>query len=267
MKTRSMTIWAVTVLLLSLHARADRVLQEYSWDNDWIKVVNVSDQELTKTVLEIDRPPITKDPYALTGRVKYEGVEGTGYIEMWSHFGEHGAFFSRTLMDHGPMQGLSGSSDWREFHLPFYRGPDVPPPERLVINVVLPGLGTVYLSPLKLVEPGRDAAGAWFSERQAGLYGGSFGAVIGGLGALIGTLVSLGRARRFVAGLIHALILLGAAALLAGVWAVIAKQPYHVFYPLLLIGVLCTCLMAVFRVVVRKRYEQWELRRIQAMDV
>ncbi len=256
----------IIALSLSAWAQAGRVLQEFAWEDQVLRVINDTNEPLTNTILEIKAPPITGDPYAITGRVKYEHVDGTGYLEMWSHFGARGAFFSRTLMSQGPMKSLSGSSDWRDFHLSFNRGPDVPPPERLVINVVLPGRGMVYLSPLSLVEHGHGAVGIWFSEQQAGFYGGGFGAVMGGFGALIGTLVSMGRARGFVTGLINALILLGACLLLAGVWAMFGKQPYHVFYPLLLIGALCSCLMGWFRVTVRKRYEQWELRRMQALD-
>lgn len=256
----------IIALSLSSWAQAGRVLQEFAWEDQVLRVINDSNEPLTITILEINAPPITADPYAITGRVKYEDVYGTAYLEMWSHFGARGTFFSRTLMSHGPMKNLSGSSDWRNFHLSFNRGPDVPPPERLVINVVLPGQGTVYLSPLSLVEQGHGAVGVWFSEQQAGLYGGLFSALMGGLGALIGTLVSFGRARAFVSGLINALILLGACLLLVGIWAMFGKQPYHVFYPLLLIGALCSCLMGGFRVTVRKRYEQWELRRMQALD-
>ena len=38
------------------------------------------------TVLTIDRPTIKGPHYALTGQVRYDGVEGTGYLELWNYF-------------------------------------------------------------------------------------------------------------------------------------------------------------------------------------
>lgn len=254
------------ILCCVLPAHADRVLREFTWDGDWLRVSNESGQPLTQTILEIEAPPITGDPYAITGRVKYEDVEGTAYIEMWNHFGAHGAFFSRTLMEHGPMKSLSGSSDWREFHLPFQRGPDVPPPERLVVNIVLPGRGTVYVSPLKLVQPDEPHAGTWWTGRQSNLLGAGLGVLLGGMGALIGVLASRGRARRLVLGAILVAFIVGIGSLLLGLVAARAGQPYHVFSMPLLIGAIYVVVPASMARSILRQYESWELRRMQSLD-
>jgi hypothetical protein len=162
------------------------------------------------TVLTIGSPKVTKDHYLVSGEVKYEGVEGDGYLEMWNHFGES-AYFSRTMGENGPMAKLRGTSDWRAFILPFNATGEKSHPTKLVINVHLPAKGVVYLkSPLKLTEwsesPGASAQpGAWWSDRTGNLAGGIFGSVVGCLGGLMGWLSSKGRARSFVLNTARAL--------------------------------------------------------------
>jgi hypothetical protein len=151
----------------------------------------------TFELVVIENPPIRAARYAVRGRVRYDGVAGGSYLEMWNHLPE-GAFFSRTLGDRGPTGRLDGSSGWREFLLPFANREGGAPPHRLVVNLVLTGSGTVEVSPLELVQfTGGDAteAGAWWSAQQAGLLGGILGSALGTLGAVLGWLGSAGRAR------------------------------------------------------------------------
>ena len=84
--------------------------------------------------------------------------KGLGHLEMWSHFPDASKYFTRTLADQGPMMKLQATSGWRSFVLPFDATGASSPPGLLVINVVLPGRGTVYLGPLELSEEtGADA--------------------------------------------------------------------------------------------------------------
>ena len=106
----------------------------------------------TAPLLIIDNPPVTDSCYAITGAVRYEGVEGSGYLEMWNEFAGGRRFFSRTLLGSGAMGKITGSSPWRTFRLPFY-GRRGDRPQRLEINLVLPGRGRVWISPVKLVQP------------------------------------------------------------------------------------------------------------------
>jgi len=191
---------------------------------------------------------------------------------MLSHFPRGGPFYSRTTQRSGRMGKLTGSSAWRPFVLPFYITKTSDRPTKLVIKVVLPGRGRVRLSPLRLAqyEKGEDplaVPGQWWTDRQAGWVGAIGGSALGLLGALIGCLGGAGRARRFVIAALKAMFLIGLAALVIGIVAIVRSQPYGVYYPLLMMGGLLTILPLGLLRGVRKRYEQIELRRMQAMDV
>jgi len=225
----------------------------------------------TATLVTVDNPGITKPRYALTGQIRYDGVEGQGYLEMWSIIPGKGSFFSRTLATFGPMASLEGSSGWRTVLLRF-DGQGAPPPSALTVNLVLPGRGTVQLGPLRLLEygPGDDPAAAsraWWGPETAGLVGGIAGSVIGCLGALIGFLTQKAKGRGFALGLLKALLAMGAVSLGFGLIALLRSQPYAVVYPLLLGGVLCLGLPLFLLPTVRRRYEDLELRKMRAQDL
>lgn len=224
------------------------------------------------TVLTIERPKIAGPRYAITGQVRYEGVDSPGYLELWNHFPDGSQYFSRTLAESGPMMKLQGTSGWRSFTLPF-DATGAPPPARLVVNVVLPGRGVVYLGPLKLTESVAigesedvDASG-WTLDQRSGLLGGIAGGLIGSVGALIGLLTSLGRARRLVTWAATSLVACGAAAFVIGLFALIRSQPYAVYYPLLLIGFLSAVVPLGLMPSIRRRYEEIELRAMRSRDL
>jgi hypothetical protein len=263
-------LWASPVL-------GEELVREIVWPGpspepgvpSYLALENREAREARLEVVSLESPGISRYTYALRGQLRHEKVEGQGYLEMWSYFPE-GAFFSRTLGS-GPMKGLSGTSGWREFVLPFYNKEGGPHPLKLVVNLVLPGRGTVHLGPLRLVEyaPGEDpltARGAWWADRDAGLIGGLAGCIIGILGALAGTLASLGRARGLVFGIMKSLLAAGVAALGLGLVAVGKGQAYAVYYPLLLGGAICAFVAALTLPGLRKRYEEIELRKMRSLD-
>jgi hypothetical protein len=88
--------------------------------------------------------------------------------------------------------------------------------------------------------PAGQPASAWWGDRDAGWIGGVGGGVIGSLGALIGVLGGLGKARRFVVALTTTLIAVGALGMIVGLIALTLSQPYAVWYPLLLGGIILT---------------------------
>jgi hypothetical protein len=222
---------------------------------------------------EIQPPEIKTQAYLLSGQVRYQDVEGIGFLEMWSHFPDGSAFFTRTLGTGGTMGRLQGSSDWRTVQLPFSLGDDrsAPRPNKLVVNVVLPGKGTVWLSGLMLTEVDSSAGaarpGAWWSNAVGGWIGGILGTFLGLAGAVAGFLSSrgIGRNSVFVGTILG--IALGANLAGSGLVALLLQQPPTVFYPLLLVGglylVLCTGGLFLFQ----KRYDQTERRRMDALDV
>ena len=239
---------------------------------EYLVVTNTGDLPKTVSLLTLTEPGITVTQYALTGNVSYEGVQGTGYLEMWNHFPNGGAYFSKTLGDSGPMGGLRGSSSWRPFSLPFMSDAKTGTPSRLEFNLVLPGPGTVKLGDLRLVQyPDGIAAvsspRAWWSNWAAVWIGAVGGTIIGCLGALIGTLAGLGLARRFVLTLNLAMVVFGVTCLVFGVVALSVSQPYAVYYPLLLSGIVCTFVFGVLLPQIRQRYQQIEIRKMASMDV
>jgi hypothetical protein len=226
----------------------------------------------TFRLFELPATGISRPRFAIAGRVRYDGVEGTGYLEMWSTFPGEGRFFSRTLAPGGPMKSLSGSSPWRDFVIPFDAAGASTAPESLAVNVVLPGRGTVQLGALRLLQypQGEDplaAPAAWWGPRTAGLVGAVGGSLVGLLGAVIGLLASRGRGRALVLALARGLAVIGAAALVLAVAGLVRAQPYEVVYPLFLLGALGVALPAFLTPVLRRRYEEAELRRIAARDL
>jgi hypothetical protein len=190
-------------------------------------------------LVTIERPPITGPAFVVTGQVRYQGVEGQGYLEMWTVFPDGQRFFSRTLAPQGPVAALHGESSWRRFELPFDWSGASQAPSRLEISLVLPGRGTVWLGPMQL-QPRTGASGttygSWWSERVGMLLGVILGSSLGVVGGLIGVLGGRGKARRTVLALLVGMIAVGGCLVLVGVAAAATSQPRHVWYPLVVLG-------------------------------
>lgn len=220
------------------------------------------------TVLTIEHPPIAGQRYVVQGQIRYEGIQGVGFLEMWNHFPGGGQYFSRTLGEGGPMMKLHGTSPWRPFALPF-DATGAGQPTRLVVNVVLEGRGVVYLGPMELTE--LTAAVSDIGDRPVNRLTSSVGAIagafVGCVGALIGLLTSLGKARRLVIAATTGLIVFGAAALVMGLVAAARSQPFSVSYPLLLLGSLACIVPLGIMPTIRRRFEEIELRTMRAHDI
>ena len=287
---------AVCLLAAASEAYAGEVVQEFSWKAlkesgelaagqyiapgtlpqkpfAGLKIENSNNASLEVELLALRDPAITTNRYALTGQVKYQGVAGRGYLEMMNHF-QKGRYFTKTLAESGPMQYFTGNSGWRPVVLPFSFRQDSGTPEKITLRLILPEAGTVYLSNLKLMQykQGENPLaaampGVWWNARSAGYIGGISGALIGILGALIGFLTAAGRSQRFVMMALNAILFIGVAALAIGGIALLQAQPYAVFYPLLLLGGICTVLSLLLRKPVRQAYRNREMRKMQSMDM
>jgi len=247
------------------------VLEEIPFD--CLKISNRTAQPLQASILVIENPPITRAIYAISGQVRHQGVQGRGYLEMWNYF-DHGRHFSRTLAERGPTRHLGGDSSWRPFVLPFTGDETAGIPRKIVLNVVLPGEGTIFIGDLTLnqFEAGENplsvsAPGSWWDDRAGGIVGGILGSVIGVMGGLAGWIVSRGRSRLLGMGLLLGMLIIGVICLLVSGAALAQSQPYAVYYPLGLVGLLSTLISIPMLFVVKKRYEQLELRRLQAKDI
>lgn len=242
-----------------------------------LRVQNTNQTGLQIAILKIKSPKVSKTVYALRGEIKYQDVRGEGYLETWNFFPplkpglSEGQFFSRTLGVSGEMGKISGTSDWRPFILPFNRTGASGPPTRIEFNLFLPASSTVQLGPLELVEfpeggPGAAAPGAWWSDQTAGLIGGVGGSVIGCLAGLLAWLASTGRSRTFVVRTVQVLIALGGLLGICAVTALASRQPYAVWFPLLLGSALLLGILPPRLREFRRRYEELELRKMASVD-
>lgn len=109
----------------------------------------------------------------------------------------------------------------------------------------------------------------WFDPIKFGaLYGGIGGGVLGALGGILGAvagaLAPKGKGRVFILGGFALLMWIGVANLALGIYALIERQPYAIWYPLLLIGAILTAVTGSLRPMIRKRYEEAEMRKMDA---
>jgi hypothetical protein len=107
----------------------------------------------------------------------------------------------------------------------------------------------------------------WWTNQAAGYVG----AAIGILGGIFGTTLGLAGAflktpRQFalVKVFVFAFAALGLAALIAGIYAVTQGQPYHVYYPLLLAGLLFSILPVALLPALKMRLRVIEQRRMES---
>lgn len=245
-------------------------------DNNTL-TITAAPQQVFYSLIELADPGITSPVYALQGMIRYDGVQGDAYLQLDNYFAGQGTFFTKSLASTGPLQKLSGSSDWRQFVLPFFanqgdqgEGAGLTP-EKLSLSLYLPGSGSVSIRDVGLYQYAKgenplQAEGQWIGSRGVTLMGAIGGSLIGIWGALIGFLTSRAKARGFVLGSATALIVIGAASFVAGTIAFATGQPYGVYYPLLLIGVILVVVIGSLRKTLPHRYEAHELKKMQAMD-
>jgi hypothetical protein len=97
--------------------------------------------------------------------------------------------------------------------------------------------------------------------------GGGLGSLAGIFGGVAGALAPKGLLRRTVLSIHAAFVIVGAASLGVGVFAIIDGQPIHVFVPLLLVGFVLCAVMGPLYFVVRMRYAWAEQRQLQAEEL
>jgi hypothetical protein len=300
------SIIALAVVFATSLAGAEVTLQEFSWSKlrhegrlvsgqvvaadsttpfETLVVENTESSPATFTVLVIEDPGITSSNYAVRGRIAYEGVEdkgysleggewklrvieGVGHLEMWSYFPDGTRDFSRAIRNSGPLQYRKGTSDWREFEVSSLPGKKRKRPDRLIINVVLPGKGKFRLGPLRLVEYEAWGVRAWWRDEEGVMMGGAGVVCLVTLSLVVWRLSSRGLARGFVFAMTGTMILLGAALVGVGIAALALSQPFGVvFFPLALGVATAVVNGVVLAMVIRKRHEENELRKIAARDV
>lgn len=248
--------------LLSLNGTTVLKVENTNDTPQEVSLLKISDQSVIANMIEND--------VFFSCRVKYENVQGDGQLSVLCWL-PHRAPFSDIpggpKVEIGGMPGktgdITGTSDWRDclFGVKGIEGWGRLPGQ-LEMRLTLPGRGKVYLQPIKLM----GMVPSWWSPEQAGLIGGIGGSLIGCLGGLVGVLASLGKARRFVLTMAKIFIALGISLLIAGAAASATKQPYAVYYPLLLMGFILTLVFSINLPSIQRRYNELEIRRMTSID-
>jgi hypothetical protein len=107
----------------------------------------------------------------------------------------------------------------------------------------------------------------WFDANQwAWVPGTALGCLAGLWGALAGVLAPRGKAKGLLWGTYWLLLGAGAVLLVVGLVAVVAGQPYGVWFGLLIAGVLVCVVFAPMAVVLRHTYRAAEERKMRAQE-
>ena len=109
----------------------------------------------------------------------------------------------------------------------------------------------------------------WFDPNTFGTWYGAIGGGLGGslvgcFGGLAGYLAPRGKGRRFVLTAFVVFLILGVVQLTAGLAALACRQPFGIWYPMLLCGLIMSCVIGPLIPVIRKCYVQAEARRLDA---
>ena len=108
----------------------------------------------------------------------------------------------------------------------------------------------------------------WFNPNLFSFIPGTLLGIAGGtLGALAGALAPRGKARALVVGAFVAAIVVSLGLFVAALVALVAGQPYGVWYGLGLPGLLGVVVLGALLPVVLARYRDAETRRIGAADL
>lgn len=214
---------------------------------------------------EIDQPGITQPNHLVAGEVRHENLGGDAYLEMWTVYENGERFFTRTLGEMGPMQKLTGTSDWRAIVLPFH-GSAEKQPVRLELNLVLPGGGKVEFRNFRLYQA-NEMQGIGLAE--AAREGSRYTAIAVGVVAIFlfaaMLLASKGKGRGFVLGAMITLAILGVVGLIWGT-ALASNGLPNRWLPLLVGGTFAMLAGGIGFPFFRKAYLERELRQISATD-
>jgi hypothetical protein len=111
----------------------------------------------------------------------------------------------------------------------------------------------------------------WFNPDVFGPYFGGIGGGLGGVicgtwGAAVGFLAPHGKAKTLIIGFGWFILAVGVGALSLGMVALVAGQPYGIWYAPLLLGFVVTLVTGILLPMVYLRYRQADLRKLQAEE-
>lgn len=196
--------------------------------------------------------------------VRAQGATGKAYLELWCEFPGGNRYFSRALD-----QSLTGTTGWRHSQTPFFLK-EGHQPRAVLLGVRFEGPGAVWIDDVRLVKGSSSWLGQFNLEDNPGavlgVLGGILGAMVGIWGGIAGTLASKGRARAFVLTSAWVIILLGAALAGIGGYCYFTRQPYGVWFPMVLAGGIIALVVLANYPALARRYTLLEASRLEAMD-
>ena len=285
------------ILCFILSAKAEKVLRVYEWKDlmsqhpipnseivslDGISVLKIQNTNvpgyLDISLLTITNQAIIKKALGISLEVKCEGAGVTngngrigeyytGIISMLETIPPYASGGDEITNVSKPPY-YYGTMNWRRDDLNIDRQEIAGLPTQVELKLITQPHETFYIRPIKVLEVER-ANNGWplpMSALAGILIGSIGGPFIGLCGALIGCLAGMGKARRFVLTTTKCLVALGIVLTVAGLVALVCKQPYAIWYPLVLLGGITTLVLSVNYYPIKRRYDELEIRRMTSMD-
>lgn len=107
----------------------------------------------------------------------------------------------------------------------------------------------------------------WFSEQYAWVFGAFVGILGGIVGTMVGVLAPRGKAKTIVYLLYWVALITSVVFLFSGIVALIIGQPYAIWYGLTLAGFIGTLVFSINYFTMRYAYRQPEARRMAAQHL
>jgi len=106
----------------------------------------IATQPTVIRLFETDELGVDNAQLAYQAHLRTQDVKGKVFLEMWCRFPDKGEFFSRGLQS-----ALTGTVGWTSNETPFFlrKGEK---PDKVKLNVVIDGTGTVWVDDVKLVK-------------------------------------------------------------------------------------------------------------------
>lgn len=277
----SLLLWLAVSVTTRVQA-ASKVLQSFDWkdisaqmpDSEIVtmdgmpvlKIAKTNDASAEVSLITITNSAVIHRSSAVEWEMKYENVSSSSSRELYAIYPPQAVGGDAITNQYG-IQCRAGTRNWDKFSFTIMRAPydNETPPDKLELKLYVPSNSTFYLRPVKLVGWVDNSAG-WWTSQQAGLIGAIGGSLIGCLGAMTGILGSKGRARGLVLTTVKICIVIGIVMLIGGVTAIALKQPYAVYYPMLLGGFILTIVFSVNLPAIQRRYDELEIRRMASED-
>ena len=109
-----------------------------------LRIISDSAEKRTIRLYETEPIDIEGGTLIYSAQIKSDLQDGRAYLEMWCIIPGKGEFFSRGLE-----QPITGMTDWTTFQTPFRLEPGQKP-ANVKLNLVLEGMGTVWIDDVKL---------------------------------------------------------------------------------------------------------------------